>query len=227
MAAQFFSPAYPLSWFCWIDFVSPFFVLLVLNHSDHCILLLDSKLFSTSSVFHEGHKTRSGKKKKKNPHWGWQIEREAENGTKEKTLTVTNTQSTDMKSPVIHLSVLYVHISHTIHYIHTTPSKRLALSHHNVSFPFRGSLPAFPLSSCPVWPPPAGAANVGLWDCNLEDRCETASYESVLMAPFIDSCLSNGSKCETLQRVPRAKWLHGEPACAVEKMCRGPYDAAE
>lgn len=90
---------------------------------------------------------------------------------------------------------------HTHMHTHILQTKRLALSPPSVSFPFLSSLPtsSFPLCSCPVWPPPAGSAGL---DCDLVDRCETASYESVLIAPFIDSCFLNGSKCETPEGLP-------------------------
>ena len=130
------------------------------------------------------------------------IKWEVENGIKENTHTVKSTRAHKRKKKMLQCTFCTFCTHNPLQTLfplkgwHSpTPLSLSPLLH---SLP----TPSLPLSSCPVRPPPCWEREGGTLGCDLEDRRETANYESFLMAPFIDSCLSNGSKRETPQRVP-------------------------
>jgi len=149
-----------------------------------------------------------------NPHRGWQIEAEAENDTKESN-TICRKLKTFFFKAAMHL--LYFICTHThthTHIVHHTHSLKGCQSPTS-----NGSLP-FPelfanIQRARFDPLLLGQARRGgTLGGDRADRRETASYESVLIAPFIDSCLSGSPHSHW------AKWLCGEPACSLKDVLK-------
>lgn len=145
------------------------------------------------------HKTQSQKTTLRMTHWaGGRKWHQGEHTQCDEHLNPQEKKKKEEKCWSV-LSALYMHrqsITHThTHTWHSptplSPFSPLAHCQHSAFLSPHASL----TPSC--WERQGGALG-----CHLEDRHETAKYKSVLIAPFIDSCLSNCSKRETLQRVP-------------------------